>query len=232
MYCKAIFVATVVSLLTACGKEKNQPTAVISGDVQVKDEFGQLVAEQSGIQVSSSSGSTITDGSGHYELKTKPGAQTLVFEKRYLGTYKRLDYQVKATEQLPLLTLGRQPVRGVLSVVVKFTSNAVLVQGLMADITPQGLPARRHRLFFNNGPVSATRYLLSTTGETNVGDDQFFDVVTFDQLRAAGLLPGAQIQLQAYTDNPYADTYMNSAEKLTVYPALSPYGSNYVSFSY
>ncbi|UYZ63059.1 hypothetical protein [Hymenobacter weizhouensis] len=227
----SLSIATVC-FLSACGKDDSPPTVLLSGEVRLMDEFGRAVADRSGIKVSSATGSTETNQSGYYEVKAQAGSQTIMFEKAFLGTYKLLDHPVKKAEKLPTVTVGTRNLRGVQSIVVSLGNDAVYIRGLMGDITPIGLPPRKHRLFFNNGPVSSTSYSLTTVGETNVSDDQFFDVITFDQLRSAGLLPGTPLQVTAYGDNIYADTYTDPVSKKVVYPALSTSGSNFASFTY
>lgn len=226
------FQIAAVFLLTACGKNDSSPTVLLSGEVRLMDEFGRAVADRSGIKVASATGSTETNQSGYYELKAQAGSQTITFEKAFLGTYKLPDHSVKAAGKLPTVTVGTRNLHGVSNIVVTLGNDAVYVRGLKGDNTPAGLPPRKHRLFFNNGPVSPTNYSLTTVGETNVSDDQFFDVITFDRLRSAGLLPGAPIQVRAYGDNVYADTYTDPASKKVVYPALSTSGSNFASFTY
>ncbi|GGG60190.1 hypothetical protein [Hymenobacter glacieicola] len=223
---------TIAYLASACGKDKAEPVGSVAGEVRILNEFGQPVIDRNGVKISTSTGSTQTNSTGQYELRTSNGTQSITYEKPYLGTYRLTDKTIQGAVTQPLITLGTQPIRGVLSIVIKPGNNAIYVQGLMGDVTPQGLPPRKHRLFLHTAPASPQEYTLTTSGETNVSDDQFFDVITFDQLRAAGLLPGQMIHMRAYSDNTFADTYTDPMTKRKVYPALSKSGSNTVTFTY
>lgn len=224
-------------LLASCKHDESAPIAVLTGKVQLVTEFGTPVSVGSGltvenIEVSTATEKSLTSSSGQYELKTPINPQTITFAKQYVGTYKLLEYPVQGSGEVPLVTLGAQPTYTIASAQVKMGPDAVYVYGIVGRDNIAGLPPRRHRLFFQSGPVSSTDYLLSVGGETNVGDDQYFDVVTFAQLRAAGLLPGTPIQLRVYAENPYADTYVDPATRRTVYPALSQIGSSTLNFTY
>lgn len=224
---------TLTGLASACGKDKTPPTATIAGEVRILNEFGQPVATRSGIAVSTDGGSTQTNTTGQYELKIPTGKHTVTFEKPYLGTYRLIDQPLAGNVTQPLVTLGTQP-PGVLNIAVEVESanSTVYVRGLMGSSTPQGQPPRKHRLLLHSGPVSPQEYTLTTSGETNNGDYQFFDVITFNQLRAAGFAPGQMIFIRAYGDNTFADTYTDPVTQRTIYPALSSYGSNSVNFTF
>jgi len=227
--------------LFACRKEEQTPTIIVTGKVELVDEFGIPPTAISGIRIdgiqvtattSTASYTTTTQANGTYSLCTVAGVQTLTFAKEYVGTYKLLEQSITAAQELPVVHLGVQVLRGVGAVTLTKGADALYIEGVMNQENRAGLPPTKHRLFFRNGPVSATNYALTVAGETNVGTDQFFEVIPYTQLRAAGLLPDTQITLIAYGDNSFADTYMDPVTRLVIYPAVNETGSNYVSFSY
>ncbi|WP_426493144.1 hypothetical protein [Hymenobacter sp. 102] len=231
------WLAVSAFLLASCKRDESVPNVVLTGKVRLVTEFGTPASTGNGvtidnIEVKGATAATATNGNGQYELKTITGSQTLTFTKQYVGTYKLLNYPATGSSEVPLVTLGAQPTYTIASALVKMGPDAVYVSGIVGRDNIAGLPPRRHRIFFQSGPVSSTDYSLSVGGETNVGDDQYFDVVTFAQLRAAGLLPGTPIQIRVYAENPYADTYVDPDTRRTVYPALSQIGSNTAHFTY
>ncbi|SDY53060.1 hypothetical protein [Hymenobacter psychrophilus] len=226
-----------VGLLGGCTKEKLPPAVVLTGKVELVTEFGTPVVAGSGIstesiQVKTAVDSTATDPDGRYKVRGASRAQTLTFAKTYIGTYRMINYLPQKGQEVPLVKLGVRPSYTIASAYVKVGADSVYVQGVVGTENIPGLPPRRHRLFFQSGPVSPLNYSLSVGGETNIGNNRYIDAVPFSLLRAAGLLPGTPIQLKVYADNAYADTYLDSTGQKLVYPAVSYFGSNNVIFTY
>ncbi|GAB2949469.1 hypothetical protein GCM10027048_13190 [Hymenobacter coalescens] len=224
-------------VLAGCGKDSSKPSSTqVSGRVTILDEFGREATDKSGVQVAvEGNGATaVTKADGSFSLTAPTGMRTLVFSKQYVGTYRLIDQALAGNATpLPLVRLGTSSTAPPIITMVVRGAPGLLVYGSSSLPNAPGYPPRRHRLFFSSQtPLTPTEYGYSFSGKTNVGSDQFVDTVSYQQLQAAGLRPGATLYVRAYGDNAYADAYRDPGLNRLIYPAVGANGSSIAQFPY
>lgn len=223
---------------SACTKQGDSvadgPHSTYRGEVQLANEFGQLVSDKGGVTVSvvdHESINTSTDAAGSFQLEMPLGTRQLAFTKTGYGTYQTPTFTITASPA----TASKPVTLGQLSTTaVTYFRGWELVDyswyqysgRLNAPSTPA--QPRYRRLFFSTGKdVSPTNYQAtrlytgSFSDAVNANWYWFRDSIPQTVMtREINPGPTDQVYGVAYGDNPAADTYVDAKSGLTIYPAL------------
>jgi hypothetical protein len=216
------------------------PQGSISGELRLADEFGAVLSDHSGMNISSDQGSTtVSEASGEFRLSgLATGNHDLSYEKQGFGTYKKFDIQVTGGTDATLLNgidyLGQKSTT-IISNLTVTPNTPGSTFNIGCTITPPPTPSqpRPFRLFFGkDGAVSSSDYhyapsntWLATTGSGSI--------LNYDcaELYTHGFSSGETIYLIAYGDSKYSNSWTDPLSGKKVYPNVnSAAPSNVVSF--
>lgn len=232
-------------LMVACGRGGDAPVPALStpayqGQVQLVDEFGIKLLDQSGVTVSvvdQPTNQATTDAGGSFTLNMPQGTQRLNFAKTGYGTYLTAPLTVTTAPA----TLPKPIVLGQISstYLTYFRDWEVIQFGIyyrfMGRISGPSTASqvRFHRLFYATSPdVSPINYKatsLFSGSFPDPGGNPNWHWVSDSVSRATVLSINAgsrdKIYGIVYGDNPAAATYVDPATGQTIYPALSKQAS-------
>lgn len=214
----------------------------ITGFVTLRDEFGSLKPNNSGMIVSLEGEKTAfpatTRPEGRFVIANVfAGKYNLSYNKKGYGNYKRIGINhvggnVPTIAEPVDLWETSQTTASALSVAVNglnltFSGSTAPVQPVSADSTQQ----RRVRLFLGHDEtVSQFRYVssLKPLRVPPGGTGAFVLKLSADDLLA--FKPGERVYVVAYGTNAVENAYVDPDTKRTVYAGLNPTPSNVVSF--
>lgn len=224
-----------------CGSDQPSAPPVTyqgSGFVSVHDEYGALLAFDSGVTVSvpNDDPTAVSTTNGAYSLSgMKLPTVTLTYAMTGMGTLQRLHVDVRASSALGTTQLGLRSTASVTNLATNVRPDTLNITGTVTA-PPVGL-ARRVRLFIgaDSASVSATEgtYVLTTTQDVR-GTGAFTARVVGVPLRTLRnlLSPGGAAFVVAYGENlGFMNQYADTATGATVYPNVGTTASGVVRFA-
>jgi hypothetical protein len=207
-------------------------TGSLVGFITLYDEFGNLVADKSGVIVSIDgylpATSSTTNSAGRYEIDDLPtGTYDLIFSKTGYATYKSLSLSfvggVKPRVFNAILVQQTTTLISSLTLSV-YSSTQMTISCTLSPAIPSGY-ARYLRFFFSkSSSISGTNYLttLSTgSSSTSLSTIRTFDKVTYPS--------GTTLYAIAFGESYYTYGYQDLISGLQVYSTISTTGSNIAS---
>jgi hypothetical protein len=232
-------------VVAGCQRDDATPKATVTGNVQLYDEYGNALADNSGVTVSlyeDEANSTVTATNGSFTLPEVDLANPprLKMEKATFGTYytKKLT-TTTSTYALPkTVRLGkRSDAQYEVSYAINKTGRYLVVKGVRLD-AGGATKLLAHRIFFNFNIIDDSPLLFTSRyskGFRNNLPTGFSDTLRFEMLAAGGLTNNVDIAVA--TDNLAADScamplrvfnpFANSFSPTAFYNTYPAYNSQY-----
>ena len=247
----APFGAVLLTLLTSCGHSSDSPAPTVpttsyQGNVVLVDEFGNKVADRSGVTVSvvdQLTTMTTTDATGNFTLAVPQGTQRLNFTKAGYGTYLTAPTSISGSgfTAAKSVALGQTAS----TYLTYFRSWDYIFSGeyyrFMGRISANSTSAqvRYHRIFFaTSKDVSPTNYKATSLFKGSFADPSgtpnwywVTDSVSRATVTSINAGPYDKVYGVVYGDNPAADTYVDPASGRTIYPAVSKQSADVLEFN-
>jgi len=243
-------VITVISsmFISSCSRDEvvefTNPNDLI-GFVSLRDEFGNVLADQSGMKVTLTNSSPIietsTDTNGKYQFsKIKGGTYNLSYTKNGFGEFKKLSISHLGGDAPT--SLGNQNLWETAKTVISDitatvgSDNMITISGKSSPVQPNATPAsqqRRFRLFFGkNAGVTYLNYdatfnqiLIPAPASGSNGDWSL-------KLSAANFSPlksGDNVKIVGYGISPLENAYTDINTNKVIYSGVNATKSNEIS---
>lgn len=240
---RVVTFAAATGVLAACGGGRGPAGPILTGTrtgvVYLFDQFGGALALDSGMTVTANPGdiSSVSNNAGQYSLAgLETGVYTISFTANGFGTFlqPRVGFVGGGTGQVAPIDLSQKSTASITGVAAtpNVTGDTILITGNMNSL-PLGA-ARSIRLFFSTSPTPAAtigQYTV-TTLKTGFSTTPFTYRLTGADLESLrnNFSAGSTVNLAAYGDSFYENSYEDSTSGQTVYPNLSA-PSNVASFT-
>jgi hypothetical protein len=213
-------------------------SGMISGKIQLTDEFGNDVVDYSGMKVITQTGAFgFSDASGEFTIMNlKSGTYTLNYEKSGYGTYRRFNIVVAGTSSVTTLNGTDVLAQKSSTLITNLTASwepidQTFTFGCDINPVPDPVNARNFRLFFNKtADVGYDNYLFtpnnSWTATTGTGIITGFSPQT---LLSNGFLPGDSVYVVALGESAFSNSYTNPVTGKKLYPNLNTAGPSNVA---
>ena len=247
---KTVLIVTVISsmFLSSCNKDEivqfTSPNDIV-GFVSLRDEFGNVLADQSGMKVTITNVSpavdAFTDTNGKYLLSNiKGGTYNLSYLKKGFGEFKKLSIS-HLGGNVPS-SLGNQNLwETAKTIVTDITAtvgidNSITISGKSSPVQPNGTSSsqqRRLRLFFGkntgvtylNYDATFNQLLIPAPAIGSNGDWSIkLSVANFSPLKS-----GDNIKITAYGISPLENAYTDINTNKVIYSGVNQTKSNEVS---
>jgi hypothetical protein len=239
---RIVTITGAIGTLAACTGSRGPAGPVLTGTrtgvVYLFDQFGGALASDSGMTVTANPGdiSDVSNNGGQYSLADlKTGVYTISYAENGFGTFlqPRVGFLGGGISQVAPLDLSQKStavIAGV-SATPNVAGDTILVTGTMN--TPPAGVTRNVRLFFSTSatPAAAVGQYTVTTVKTGFSASPFTYHLTGTDLESLrnNFSTGSTVNLAAYGDSFYENSYEDSTSGQTVYPNVSA-PSNVASF--
>lgn len=215
------------------GPEGPALTGSVIGFVTLRDEYGVLLADNSGVYVSVEGSqpalTTLTTSSGRYQFDNlQVGTYDLVFSKTGFGTMKNLGFIFVGGDKPRIFNTTMSQISTSMLNNLSLTSTSSTVFSASGTISPAVISSsyKLIRFFYSkSNTVSSTNYLTSyvttNTTTTAFSSSRSFDKVTYPS--------GTTMYVKAYSDISSSYGYMDIITGSTINSTMNQTGSNVAS---
>lgn len=232
----------VIGALAACSGGRGPAGPVLTGTrtgvVYLFDQFGGALASDSGMTVTADPGdiASVSNNAGQYSLGgLRTGVYTISFVGTGYGTFlePRVGFVGGGISQVAPIDLAQKSTASIsgVSATPNVVGDTIFITGVI-NAPPAGV-TRTIRLFFSTSPTPAAtigQYRV-TTIKTGFAASPFTYRLTGADLESLrdNFSAGSTVNLVAYGDSFYENSYEDTTSGQTVYPNVSA-PSNVASF--
>ncbi len=234
--------ASTIGICVACSGSQGPAGPVLTGNrsgvVYLFDQFGGSLNSDSGMTVTANPGSvsSVSNTAGQYMIPgLKTGVYTISFAASGFGTFlqPRVGFVGGGTTQVAPVNLAQKSTATISGLLAtpNVAGDTIIVSGTI-DAPPTGV-TRSIRLFFSTAatPSAAVGAYAVTTVKTGFSASPFMYRLTGADIQSLrnNFASGSTINVAAYGDSFYENSYEDSTTGQTVYPNVSA-PSNIASF--
>lgn len=239
----SLVAASVVGICVACSGSQGPAGPMLTGSragvVYLFDQFGGAMSSDSGMTVTANPGgvNSVSNSAGQYTLPgLKTGVYTIGFSASGFGTFlqPRVGFVGGGTTQVAPVNLAQKSTATIsgLSATPNVAGDSIIVAGTI-DAPPAGV-TRSVRLFFSTSstPSASVGAYTVTTVKTGFAASPFTYRLTGADIESLrnNFSSGSTVNVVAYGDSFYENSYEDSTTGQTVYPNVSA-PSNVASFT-